>query len=96
MSIETCKLCNIDSTPWVHINGHICQDCYESRKRNEWIMISTEHPPFNKPVLVSDGDSQQIRILMKDKKGIKLWETDHNGNLKYSVSHWMLLPEPPQ
>ena len=25
-------LCNKDSTPWFHINGHICQDCYENSR----------------------------------------------------------------
>jgi hypothetical protein len=30
MSTEICKLCNQESTPWFHINGHICQDCYQN------------------------------------------------------------------
>lgn len=34
MSIETCKLCGKDSTPWFHINGHICGSCYHNSKIN--------------------------------------------------------------
>lgn len=61
-----------------------------------WIPLGEIYPPFDKKVLVTDGESWQIRILMKDKKGRKFWKTDHNVNLRYSASHWMELPEVPE
>jgi uncharacterized protein DUF551 len=32
MSTETCKICEKECTPWFHINGHICFDCYHSAR----------------------------------------------------------------
>ena len=28
MSMEQCKLCEQEGTPWYFINGHICENCY--------------------------------------------------------------------
>lgn len=45
MSTETCKLCHKDCTPWVHINGHICQDCYAKPKEISIKNINGCHIP---------------------------------------------------
>lgn len=62
---------------------------------SEWILMAERYPPYDKPVLVTDGDYCQIRTL-RFKEGIKLWTTDHKNKMTYSVSHWMPLPEPPK
>lgn len=61
----------------------------------EWIPIGLQYPPYNKPVLVSDGKSYQIRIL-RLRKGLKFWESFSNNNMTYSASHWMPLPKVPK
>lgn len=33
MSEESCQLCQQDSTPWQHVKGHICLDCYEATQK---------------------------------------------------------------
>jgi hypothetical protein len=60
----------------------------------EWIHVGIEYPPLDKSVLVTDGESFQIRILRKDKK-IKYWETSSIDGLKYNASYWMPLPDLP-
>ena len=57
MSEETCKLCNQDATPWVHINGHICQDCYANSKRlstnpQYWTDVKDKLPPEEENVIL--------------------------------------------
>lgn len=61
---------------------------------NEWINIGIEMPPYNEPVLVTDGELYEIR-RMKLAKEIRYWDT--NGeNLNSSATHWMPLPELPE
>lgn len=58
MTLETCKLCNQDTTPWVHVNGHICQDCYANTKRlwsgteSVWIDVRDKLPDHQQIILV--------------------------------------------
>lgn len=60
MSTEDCKLCGEESTPWYHINGHVCQDCHAiSREKNKshWISVKDELPILENDagVLLSDN-----------------------------------------
>jgi hypothetical protein len=32
MSMEICNLCGDESTPWFHIDGHICSNCFYNYK----------------------------------------------------------------
>ena len=73
----------------------MCDKCHEVICECEWTLIAIEYPPYDKPVLVSDGKSHQIRIL-RLRDGMKFWESLSTNNMTYSVTHWMPLPEPPK
>ena len=63
--------------------------------KDKWIPLYDRYPPYDKSVLVTDGDHCQIRILRLDH-GIKYWESLSKCNMTYAASHWMNLPEPPK
>jgi hypothetical protein len=83
MSLEPCKLCNQDSTPWVHINGHICEDCYI---RPKWIDFTKQKPEHDGRYLVSE-------MHMYQWVGIS---SMRNGKFDMEITHWMELPAKPE
>ena len=101
MSTEPCKLCNQDSTPWVHINGHICEQCYANTKRlfcktePSWIDVKDKLPEAAEPVLVTDGLQICIAFLQTEKKRFTQVNTWDDW-IHESVTHWMPLPETPK
>lgn len=107
MSTEICKICEEESTPWFHINGHICDACYcaaKERNKSEWISVENEPVPLKKEVLISypDKDIAKVRagfIVFPHDQIIKC--VDDDGIylvwvLIKSITHWRPLPEPPE
>lgn len=111
MSTEPCKICHEDSTPYYHINGHICEACYYAAiskvyDRIEWISIKDKYPDENAEVMTySEGGRIAITIffhLNLTHEPMFLLIPD-SGNVRddtliyylTSVTHWQQLPEPP-
>ncbi len=97
MSMEVCKLCEKESTPWFHINGHICQDCYY---RDRWISVKDDLPEHNQFILASDkkGSMMVVRCDIHQNGDIFIDYVFMMTDLKRQVieiSHWMPLPAPP-
>ena len=67
------------------------EDIYECKPK--WKLIGIEYPPFDEVVLVTDGQSYQLRILRLDKDDTKYWESLMWNNSYFSASHWIKLPE---
>lgn len=55
----------------------------------KWKYIGIEYPPFDVPVLVTDGKIYQVRTLKKDKK-LKYWVHDHEKDFR--ADYWMPFP----
>lgn len=97
----TCKKC-LELQQKSPVGRMVCDDCLDHlgemgsdyQPKGVWIQLALVYPPFDKPVLVSDGESCQIRTLKYDGKA-KYWSTDHKNNMKFSASYWMPLPELP-
>jgi len=91
MSTEKCQICSADSTPWIHIGGHICSDCYYAAiklKKFEWVRVKDKLPDIQGFYLVvlKLGEADLVTVLyFKDKEF-----TFHEN-----VSHWMPFPKPP-
>ena len=108
MSTENCKLCNQDSTPWVHINGHICEDCYANTKRlwssdkMSWISVKDKLPDDYNEVLYCAIDNMGTHEIMTGHREKGKWThcclfySTITLPSHISVTHWMPLPEPPQ
>ena len=107
MSTETCKLCNKDSMPWVHINGHICEQCYANTKRlwskteTSWISVKDRLPEHEQYVLaaVFNRKMQVTRFILDGQPFSEATEyffmwCDMHAQLP-NVTHWMPLPLPP-
>jgi hypothetical protein len=59
MSTEICKLCEQESTPWFHINGHICDACYyaaKERNKSGWISVKDDLPKSGEWVWIYCGN----------------------------------------
>lgn len=84
MSMEECKLCGQDATPWFHINGHICQDCYY---RDRWISVKDKLPEVdNFGLEEGEGISDNVLIIYSCK--------DDPSNIKYCrVGHFFISNE---
>ena len=99
MSLEPCKLCSKESTPWMHINGHICQDCYENSKGNNWISVKGRLPDKNNwkvyAVLTNQNDLRKHQIAWFQYSD-KTFRLEANPDQPIHVTHWMELPEPPK
>ncbi len=107
MSLETCQLCNQDCTPWVKINGHICNDCYANTKRlwcddrPFWIDVKDKLPDLDIKILIW----YEKEILMaerwyhysEDGKETFQWWIPYRDILnKEDVKFWMPLPSSPE
>lgn len=109
MSLETCKLCNKDATPWIHINGHICQNCAAP---TNWIKCSEKLPDIQEKVIVyaTNGgwfhdDIYIASIIPEMNRGETItkktayWSVEHSdylGLAEDEVTHWMPLPSQPK
>lgn len=93
MSIENCELCNKESTPWVHVNGHICEDCYHHSKNSNWISVKDRLPENGQYVIVWDHGYASDFVTMARFESNKFWNDAFDR--KSNVSHWMPLPETP-
>lgn len=108
MSLEVCKLCNQDSTPWFYIHGHICEQCYANSKRlwcekeASWIDVKDRFPERLTHIigLMKDGE---IYIVSQCEWNDECtdWHyipQDENGSSECfdNLTHWMPLPEPPK
>lgn len=58
----------------------------------KWTHINIEYPPINKPILVTDGKSHDIRIF-RINNGIKYWESFCKGRNYIIYNYWMNLPK---
>lgn len=70
MSMEKCQLCNQDSTPWKYINGHICEDCFKTRKFHGGDVISMNiyyKLDENKNVIPSTMEECNIMLMEGDR-----------------------------
>lgn len=100
MSLELCQICNEDSTPWKHINGHVCQDCYY---KDKWISVKNQLPDDRQRVLAWYNckgvcaiflfwySNNEFNDILYDHKK---YEKDFIYPTEY-VTHWMPLPEAP-
>ncbi len=57
MSMENCPICKEDSTPWFHINGHICEACYigaitRCYESMVWISVKDRLPEHQRIIFV--------------------------------------------
>lgn len=102
MSMEICHLCKQDSTPWFHINGHICQDCYLNCKGGQWISVQDQLPEEHVQVLCFAGGkrfgSYVIADMRFDKGKNPIWYVygKHENDAGYGcVLFWMPLPGSP-
>jgi len=100
MSLEPCKLCNQESTPWIHINGHICEDCYANTKRLftktdklSWISCNDKLPKNDKEVLIF-WEECITTGYNAGEDGNQYWIDSERG-CDLPVTHWMPFPEPP-
>jgi hypothetical protein len=86
--MEECKLCGKDSTPWFHINGHICQDCYY---RDRWINVEEDLPHPHQDVLMLNENNQiEVGFIGWDNNR---WYTRHViDGWSPQVKRWMPLP----
>jgi len=111
MSMEICKLCNQDSTPWFHINGHICEDCYHNCRRifkleSKWISVKDSLPErqlqgFRQYIVASFSPVREIYHV-----GVYDWRDNNFYDLAgeivsmddgyWIVTHWMPLPGAPK
>lgn len=102
MSMELCKLCNQDSTPWFHINGHICEDCYY---RDKWISVKDRFPEKVDQYIIFKNKQKPIVTIewycafniysgKKEDKELKFIYSNYFEDK--NVTHWMPLPEPPK
>lgn len=84
MSMEECKLCGVECTPWTKINGHICIDCSHLDK---WVSVLDKMPE-------KDG-----RYLVVEKYNSMIWvgvASMRQGKFDMPVTHWMSLPSAPE
>lgn len=97
MSIEICRLCNEEATPWYAVKGgHICDACYYDIKQDTSISWVSIHKtlPLHKWVLLSNGEV------------IWIGQIDNHLNKQFyckcclenleTVKYWMPLPELPE
>jgi len=85
MSLEICKLCDQEAKPWVHINGHICQDCYANAKFI-WISVKDRLPEKDgRYLVVEDHHYKWVGVCSM-----------RNGKFDYPVKYWMPIPEAPK
>lgn len=63
--------------------------------QNDWINIGIKYPPYDKPVLVTDGNIIQIMTL-RYKDGFKYWSAEYEVKRFIHVRYWMELPEAPK
>lgn len=109
MSIEICKICQNESTPYFHVNGHICEDCYYGALENSnhwWRKVEDELPPIETPVLIwtpKENTIEKAWILLPENRGETysgakcFWfAPDNFGWSEEEVTHWMPLPEKPE
>lgn len=99
MSTEICQLCNTESTPWTHINGHICEDCYFNSKNSNWINVKDKLPEIGEKALILINSSE-IEMAYRTNEGNKelgiVWfYPENNGWTEKEVTYWMPLPELP-
>lgn len=84
MSTEDCKLCEKPSTPWFHINGHICQDCYSAALA--WIKIKDRLPEKDGRYLVYEPQYDWVCVA-----SLKEGKFDND-----MATHWLSLPPTPK
>ena len=95
MSLEPCQICKKDSTPWVHINGHICEDC---AKPDKWIHVNDRMPEPNEKVLIYDTPWETVETAFYCPNNVYkyIWfYPDNNGWKEHEINFWMPLPELP-
>lgn len=104
MSLEICKLCNQDSTPFFHINGHICHDCYvNSQQTLEWVSVKDRLPNSQDNYICLDTKNNvslrkfwiKTRYFNYEKKIYDKGTFFSNDLANKYITHWMPLPEPP-
>jgi len=87
--MEVCKLCEKESTPWFHINGHICQDCYY---RDKWISVKDELPIINELVLITDC----TEVIPGFYSSMLEWCEIGGIETSLDIYYWMPFPEVPK
>lgn len=84
--LENCKLCDQECTPWAHINGHICEDCYAQAKQSIWIKAADRMPEEDGRYLVTENHSYKWVGVCSMR----------NGVFDMGITHWMPLPGAPE
>jgi hypothetical protein len=100
MSTEECKICKSESTPWVHINGHVCQDCANPMRwisveeklppEGQQVILHLVYPPINKYVY---QPSKVFGFLHHGKWLASVGSNDWPLDDFIKVTHWMEVPE---
>lgn len=99
MSLEICELCKQECTPWAHFNGHVCQDCFYSRKMvfekaNEEILELPQWIDVKNKLPQQDG---MYLIAVKSKSGrpyalIRKYIVGHGFVTRLKPFYWLPVP----
>lgn len=72
MSIEICKICEQESTPWVYVkelDGHICDRCSSAvdkiLEKYKWIIVEDQMPNYEEYVLIAAYIHNDRQIVEK-------------------------------
>ena len=111
MSIEICKLCDQESTPWHYVHGHICDSCYHYGRQglvmNEWISVKDELPKLLEkgcePVLIASycNERKIYHISAAVFQRGHFYNPAYNEHIPiddpyWSITHWMPFPSTPE
>jgi hypothetical protein len=102
MSTEKCQICNADSTPWIHIGGHICGDCYYAAlklKKFDWVNTKDKLPLYKQKVIffTTYKDCVLGCYCGLDENNKPYYRSDgDNIYCEEEVTHWMMEPPYPK
>jgi hypothetical protein len=76
---------------------HTCKDSgITFPTKDDWILFHEEHPPYDKPILTTNGKYYEIRIF-RVRNNLKYWESLSLGEIpNFQVDYWRFLPELPK
>lgn len=94
---ETIFCISCDSRAYKDESTIICNSCLDLsfRKKTEWISVKDRLPETSESVLVTGAGGMAIAficLLSKRFTQVNTW----NDSIHESITHWMLLPEPPK